>query len=64
MPVIQIHLLSGRSDEKKRKLVAKVTEAVCASLEVEAKDVCIILSEMNHNNYSIAGQLIQDKPKV
>ena len=61
MPIIQIHLMKGRDDTKKRKLVAAVTDAVCSSLEVDPKNVRIILSEMAPNDYSIAGELVMDQ---
>ncbi len=61
MPIVQIHLMDGRDDVKKRKLVAAVTDAICSSLEVEPKTVRIILSEMAPNNYSISGKLIMDQ---
>lgn len=63
MPIVQIHMLSGRDDNKKAKLVDKVTKAICESLDVTPDHVRIILSEMEHNHYSIAGVLIKDKPK-
>ncbi len=63
MPIVQIHMLSGRDDNKKAKLVDKVTKAICESLDVTPDHVRIILSEMAHNHYSIGGVLIKDKPK-
>lgn len=61
MPIVQIHLMSGRDQEKKRKLVDNVTKAICESIDVSPKNVRIILSEMTKENYAIAGQLIMDQ---
>ncbi len=61
MPIIQIHLLEGRSPEKKRNLVKAVTQAVCETIDAPPEQVRIILSEMAKEDYSIAGTLIADK---
>lgn len=61
MPIIQIHLMEGRDKAKKEKLVNKVTQAVCESLDVAPKNVRIILSEMSPENYAISGVLVQDQ---
>ena len=63
MPIVQIHLVEGRDDQKKEKLVKNVTQAICDSLEVDAQQVRIILSEMATNHYSIAGELYKNKKK-
>jgi len=61
MPILQIHLLEGRDKEKKKKLVEKVTQAVCESLDVKPEQVRIILSEMARGNYAAAGKLFSEK---
>lgn len=61
MPIVQIHLMEGRSDDLKRALVKNVTEAICASIHVQPKNVRIILSEMTGNAYAIAGTLVGDQ---
>ena len=61
MPIVQIHLMHGRDSIKKKQLVNKVTQAICESLDVEPKNVRIILSEMMPENYAIAGELGQDQ---
>ncbi len=45
MPIVQIHLIQGRDKDKKKQLVKKVTQAICESLDVESKNVRIILSD-------------------
>lgn len=61
MPIVQIHLMHGRDNAKKKQLVNKVTQAICESLDVAPKNVRIILSEMMPENYAIAGELVQDQ---
>jgi len=55
MPIIHVHMLEGRTQELKKKLVANMTEAVVKSLGVKPEDVRIILMDMAKSNYSIAG---------
>lgn len=64
MPIVQIHLMEGRDDEKKRLLVKQVTEAVATSLEVPPGSVRILLSEMAKNHYAVGGTLVLDDPTV
>lgn len=61
MPILQVHLLQGRTTEQKRRLVQEVTEAVCRSLDVKADQVRIILSEMDREDYAVGGTLMADK---
>jgi len=61
MPIIEVHLLEGRTLEQKRDLVAQVTEAVCRSLDARPEQVRIILSEMPREGYAIAGKLTCDR---
>ncbi|MDD4365637.1 MAG: 2-hydroxymuconate tautomerase family protein [Synergistales bacterium] len=62
MPILQVHLLQGRTLEQKKRLVKEVTEAVCRSLGTQPEQVRIILSEMAREEYSIAGTLLSDRP--
>ena len=55
MPIIQVHMLEGRTQDLKKKLVANMTEAVVKSLGVKPEDVRIILMDMAKSNYSVAG---------
>ena len=61
MPIVQVHLIEGRTVEQKRKLVAEMTKAVVDSLDVKAEDVRIILSDMTKQDYSVGGVLFIDK---
>jgi 4-oxalocrotonate tautomerase len=60
MPVIIINMLEGRSAEKKRKLLRKVTDAVVEALEVEPESVRIIINEIPKENFAVAGLLIEE----
>jgi len=57
MPIVQINMLKGRTIEQKRALVKKVTEALGETIDAPAHKVRIILNDMEHDMYAIAGQL-------
>ncbi|MBN1333889.1 MAG: 2-hydroxymuconate tautomerase family protein [Synergistales bacterium] len=61
MPIVQIHLLEGRSLEQKKQLVSEVTGAICRSIEVKPEQVRIILQEMSMDCYSVGGGLFSEK---
>lgn len=61
MPIVQIHLMQGRTPEKKRQLVTAVTDAIRTALDVKDEDIRIILSEMLPENYASAGVLKLDR---
>ncbi|MDR0617109.1 MAG: tautomerase family protein [Synergistaceae bacterium] len=63
LPIIQIHLLQGRSTEAKRKFAQEATEAACRCLDVKAEQVRVIFSEMARDDYAISGVLVADRDK-
>lgn len=60
MPIVQIDMLEGRTVEQKRKLVAKVTEAIVESVDAAPETVTIIIREMSKQNLGKAGKLRSD----
>jgi len=63
MPIVQIHLIEGRTTDQKRALVKEVTDAVCKTVNVPPEAVKIILSDMAKHDYAIAGVLKLDAQK-
>lgn len=63
MPIVQIHLIEGRTVEQKRALVQKVTDAVCEAVSVPPEAVKIILSDMAKHDYAVGGVLKLDGAK-
>jgi len=61
MPIVQVHMIEGRTLEQKRKLVAEITKAVVNSVDVPAEAVKVILHDMAKDNYANAGVLVIDK---
>jgi 4-oxalocrotonate tautomerase len=56
MPVVEIHILEGRTDEMKENLISSVTKAVQDSLQVPASNIRVILDEMKAQHFAVNGE--------
>ena len=55
MPIIEMHLLEGRSLEMKRKAITAITNAVIESLDVRREQVRILITEHGAENFAVGG---------
>jgi 4-oxalocrotonate tautomerase len=58
MPVIQVNILEGRTDEQKENLIRKVTDVVAETLNSPTSAVRIIINEMKPQHFGRDGQSI------
>jgi 4-oxalocrotonate tautomerase len=63
MPLIEIHLLEGRTDEQKKALLAAVTAAVHESIGAPLEAIRVWVQEISPKEYMAAGVLAADKKK-
>lgn len=56
MPVIQIHLMEGRTQAQKEALMRNVTETVAATLSVNPQSVRILVQELRSGHFAVAGE--------
>ncbi len=56
MPIIEVHMLSGRSAETRAELIANLTRAACETLQCPAEHVRVILREMLPENFGKGGR--------
>jgi len=63
MPLIEIRLLEGRTDEQKRALLAAVTRAVNESINAPLETIRVWVQEFSPKEYMAAGVLAADKKK-
>ena len=63
MPLVEIHLLEGRTDEQKRALCAAVTEAVHASIGAPVETIRVWLQEFSPKDFMAAGVWHGDREK-
>ncbi len=59
MPIAQINIIEGRSDEQKEKLIAKVTQAIHEAIDAPEANVRVIINEMPKQHFGIGGQSIK-----
>nr|WP_300307503.1 2-hydroxymuconate tautomerase [Halomonas sp.] len=55
MPIININILKGRSDEQKEALIHELTEACQRALGSSKESVHVIISEMDKQHYGAGG---------
>ena len=60
MPVVEVSVWSGISDEAKKKLVEGITD-VMAELEIPREAITIIIHEEPKSNWASGGQLHSER---
>jgi 4-oxalocrotonate tautomerase len=61
MPLIQVHLAAGRTDEQKRALLTAITEAVHNSIGAPIPSIRVWISEMQPTEFMAGGELLADR---
>ena len=57
MPIVEVTIFEGRSDETKLSAMQSITEAVVTSLRVPVGDVRVIIRESPRTHMTIGGAL-------
>ncbi len=63
MPLIQITTLAGKSQEKKRAIVKRITDVMVEEAGVPREMVTVTIYDVPADNYAVGGQLIMDVKK-
>jgi 4-oxalocrotonate tautomerase len=63
MPLIEVHLLEGRTDEQKKALLTAVTKAVNESIGAPLEAIRVWIEEFSPKEYMAAGVWYGDKKK-
>ncbi len=64
MPLVEIHLLEGRTEEQKKTLLTAVTQAVHTSIGAPLETIRVWIQEFSPREYMSAGVLYADKKKA
>lgn len=56
MPIAQLYILEGRTDEQKERLIRETSDALTRSLGVPIERVRVIITEMPKQHFGIAGE--------
>jgi 4-oxalocrotonate tautomerase len=63
MPLVEIHLIEGRTDEQKKALLTAVTQAVHDSIGAPLETIRVWVQEFSPKEYMAAGVLAADKKR-
>ena len=61
MPLINVHMAAGRTDEQKRALLSAVTEAVHTSIGAPVESIRVWITEMEPTGFMAGGELLSDR---
>jgi 4-oxalocrotonate tautomerase len=61
MPYVTVKMLEGRTEEQKKALVEKVTEAVAETTGAPKEKIVVFIEEMSKNHYAIGGKRLSDE---
>jgi 4-oxalocrotonate tautomerase len=63
VPLIEVHLLEGRTDEQKKTLLAAITKAVQEAIGSPLETIRVWIEEFTPKDYMAAGVWYGDKKK-
>ncbi len=60
MPFAQIYMIEGRTEEQKRAVIEKVTQALVDAVGAPKENVRVCIHDVPKENWGIAGTSIKD----
>ncbi|MBH9966743.1 2-hydroxymuconate tautomerase [Rossellomorea oryzaecorticis] len=61
MPYITVKMLEGRSEDQKKALVEKVTQAVSETTGASEDKIVVFIEEMTKGHYAVGGKRLSDQ---
>lgn len=61
MPIIQIHMIEGRTNEQKEAVIHEVTEAMVRAVGTPKESVRVLINEMPKQHFGIGGESAKAK---
>lgn len=56
MPIIHVHILEGRSDEKKSRMARRVSEVVAETLDAPLETIRVLVHETSKDDWHVGGK--------
>lgn len=56
MPILQVNLMEGRSEEQKERLIEELTEACVRAIGAPKQSVRVMINEMPKLHFGIGGE--------
>lgn len=63
MPLIEVTMIEGRSDEQKDALIAKLTEAVHEAVGAPIETIRVVLREVPGHHWGVGGKPKFPRPR-
>ena len=60
MPFAQIYLLEGRTEEQKRAVIEKVTQALHEAVDAPMENIRVLITEVPSSQWGIAGKTAKE----
>ena len=60
MPYVTIQMLEGRTEEQRKALIKKVTDAVAETVDVAPEKVVVFIEDIDKRNYGVGGKRLID----
>lgn len=64
MPILEMHLMKGRTEEQKCNAARAVTEALVASLGVKRESVRILITEHGEHDFFVSGMTMKERSQA
>ena len=60
MPIVDVKLVEGRSEEQKREMAKKITDTLVEDGGAKAEAVTVIFHDLKDHDFSKSGKLFKD----
>ena len=60
MPLAEITMMEGRTEDQKRAVIQKVTQAIVEAVGAPIESVRVVIREVPKTNWGIAGKTAKD----
>jgi 4-oxalocrotonate tautomerase len=62
MPIVQIQIMEGRTPEKVKSLIARVTDVISEELDAPKERIRVLVTEVPKTHWGIGGVAASDIP--
>lgn len=61
MPIVQITLAEGRTQEQKKRMAEKVTDVLVQELNTPPESITVLIYELGRDHIAKSGKLLSDQ---